>query len=170
MKTQAFTLALLTGAALFMSMSAVRAATQSVSANVRFLTDITIQKNADINFGNVEAGTAATYTIDTTGAVTTTGGVVEGGTPVVGNLLIKGSSAQAINISAASPVISNGVSITGETCKYGAASAGSCTITGAAAPGSSGTTLLLGATISADGTQADNTTATPSFTVTVLYQ
>ncbi len=46
------------------------AATQSITANIRFEAPITLTKNSDINFGIVSAGVNDTYTISTAGVVT----------------------------------------------------------------------------------------------------
>ena len=168
------TIALLVTASTLLGVGTANAVTQSVSANVKFFTAITIDTLVNINFGNVIAGVGGTYAIGTASNTVTpsAGGVLEGGVPVVGSIKIHGSAAQTINISAGLEVANNGVSITAasEVCKYGAGADNlSCTMNGAAAPTAAGTVLKLGATIVADGTQADNTTAAPSFTVTVLY-
>jgi hypothetical protein len=149
------------------------AATQSVTANIRFDTPLTLTKNADINFGSVSAGQANTYTITTAGSVSTTGGAGTGvplfGPTAAGNISIVGSGAQLINISAGGYTANGGVTPANATCAYNGGAAGSCTINGAAAP-AAGKTLLVGVDATADGTQAAGATATPSFTITVVYQ
>lgn len=155
-------------AALLFSADAM-AATQTVTSNIAFDTPLTISQNQAINFGTVAAGVAATYTISTAGAVTTTGGNWLYGTKTAGNLTIAGSSNDTVSISVGSFTASNGVTPANPTCSYGGGAATSCTsaITGAA-PGT-GKTLLLGIDAQVDGTQAAGTTATPSVVVTVIY-
>jgi hypothetical protein len=157
---------------LFASYGAM-AATQSVTANITFDTALSLVKNFDINFGYVTALQANTYKIDTAGAVTVTGGagtgVWLGGTPVVGNIAITGSTTQTINITASNYVANNGVTPLLATCKYGAGAEAACsTLTAQAAPGAS-TTLLIGVSVSASGTQAAASAAAPTFDIVVTY-
>jgi hypothetical protein len=153
-----------------MTAGAAHAATQSVTANIAFDTPLTLTPVASIQFGTVKAAQTGTYVINTAGAVTaSSGGVWLYGTPAAGNLTVAGSATQTITISTGSYVASNGVTPSAATCKYGSASAAACDSgLSVAAPGAS-TTLLLGVQADADGTQAAASTATPSFTVTAVY-
>lgn len=154
----------------FIGVQQAWSATQSVTANIRFDTPLTLTKNADINFGSVSAGVSDTYTISTAGAVTAAGsGQYLFGATAAGNITIGGSSSQLINISAGGFTAQGGVTPQNAKCAYNGGASGSCTITGAAAPGA-GKTLLVGVDAVVDGTQAVGATATPSFTVTVVYQ
>ena len=150
------------------------AATQSVTANIRFDTALALTKNFDINFGMVKASTAGDFTIDTAGTITpANGGVVIGGTPVVGDITIVGSTDQTIAISTGTYVaagIGDGVTLSDATCKYGTATAAACDtpLTAQAAPGA-GTHLLLGVKATVDANQTAGTHPTPAFTVTVVY-
>jgi len=148
---------------------AVNAATQSVTANIAFDTAIALTKNADIDFGVVEAGVADTYTI-TTGAVVTAAGAgqILGGTPVAGDITIVGSATQTIAVSVGTLVADSGVTPANVTCAYDGGGSAACSLTGQAAPGV-GKTLLLGADVVVDGTQAAGSTAAPTFIVTVVY-
>ncbi len=84
----------------FVSSGGAYAATQSVTANMTFDTALSLTKNADIQFGFLKAATAGTYVIDTTGAVTPSGGgVVIGGTPAFGQITVVGSTTQTVAIS-----------------------------------------------------------------------
>ena len=170
MKTKMNILALAAGtAALLCASTAGFAATQSVTANISFDTPLSLTKNADINFGTVKAGTASTYTITTAAAVSATGGGLSlFGTKTAGNISIAGSTTQTVNISVGGYTANGGVTPANATCAYNGGAAGSCTINGAAAPGA-GKTLLLGVDAVVDGTQVAGATATPSFTVTVVY-
>lgn len=159
--------ALIIAAALLSSADAF-AATSVVTANISFDTPLTLTPVSQINFGTVAAKTAATYTISTTGAVTTTAGNWLYGTKSAGNITIAGSTKDTINISVGSYTANGGVTPANATCSYNGGAAGACSIATGAAPGT-GKTLLLGVDAIVDGTQAAGATATPSFTVTVVY-
>ena len=145
------------------------AATQSVTANISFDTPLTLTKVSDVRFGTVSAGVASTYTITTAGAVTATGsGQYLYGTKAAGNITIAGSTTGTLNISVGGYTANNGVTPANATCAYNGGAAGSCTIPTAVAPGT-GKTLLIGVDAQVSGTQAAGSSATPSFTVTVVY-
>jgi hypothetical protein len=144
-------------------------ATQSVTANIRFDTPLTLNKTADIDFGSVQAGVADTYTISPTGATSHSGsGAYLFGSPHAASITVSGSSTQTLNISAGSYTASTHVTPSNATCKYGAAAAGSCTIPAAAAPGA-GTTLLVGVDAAATAATTAGTTEAPTFTLTIVY-
>lgn len=149
------------------------AAVQQVTGTIAFDNAITITKNSDINFGIVLANTADSYTITTAGVVSAAGGATHliGGTTAAGNLTIKGSATQTISIQTGGYTAASGVTPSAATCSYGGAAAVACDTaqTGLAAPTAAGTTLLLGLTVAADGTQAAGSTAAPTFNVTVIY-
>jgi len=149
-------------------------ATATVTNTVGFAAPLSITNVVGANFGKLTAGSISTYKIDTTGAVTTTTGtgVKEFGTATAASLKIVGGAAtQAISISAGTYTASSGVTPSAATCKYGAGTEVACTtLTSVAAPGvSPGTALLMGLTVAADGTQLDNSSASPSFVITVAY-
>ena len=145
------------------------AATQSVTVNISFDTALTLTKVSDISFGAVKAATASTYTITTAGVVTATGsGVWLYGTKTAGNITIAGSTTDTVNISVGGYTAQNGVTPANATCSYNGGAAGSCTIAAGVAPGA-GKTLLIGIDAVVTGTQTAGTAATPSFTVTVVY-
>lgn len=150
---------------------AVYAATTTVTATIKFLTDLTITPVTQPNFGYVQAATAGTYTLSaTTGLVTASGvGLTEGGSPAAGNFLIKGSGNQAITVKTSAYVVNGTSTPSNATCKYGAGVETACDAgISVAAPGTSGTTLLLGLKVVTTGA-ADNQTETPSFTLAVTY-
>lgn len=145
------------------------AASQDMNANVRFDAPLTLTKNADISFGSVVAGVASTYTIDTTGAVSASGGgSALAGPTAVGSITISGSPSQPVSITVGAYVTNNGVTPSNATCSYDGGPEGVCAFTGA--PPDSGKTLLIGVRANANGTQSPGATAAPSFTVTVAYQ
>lgn len=148
------------------------AATQSVTANMAFDSVLTLTKNADIDFGTVRAGTIGTYTINTAGTITPSGGgQVIGGTPAAGQITITGSGSQTLSISTGGYTAANGVTPSAATCSYDGAAASACDtpLTGLTAPGAGGRILRLGVRADTDGSQAAGATAAPSFTVTVIY-
>ena len=148
----------------------VRAATQSMTANIKFDAPVTLTKNADINFGTMTASNASTYRITTAGAITTpvgTGVYLYGATNA-GSITIAGPVADTLTISVGGYTANNGVTPSNASCAYnGGAAVTPCSYAAAVAPGA-GKTLLVGVDVAADGTQAAGTTAAPTFTVTVV--
>lgn len=148
------------------------AATQSVTANMSFDSVLTLTKNADINFGTVRAAQIGTYTINTAGVVTPSGGgVLVAGTPAAGQITITGSGTQTLSISTGTYAVNNGVTPSAATCAYDGAAATACDtpLTGLTAPGIGGRVLRLGVAAAVDGSQAVGSTAAPTFVVTVIY-
>lgn len=144
-------------------------ATQSVTANIAFDTALTLTKNNNISFGTVKAATSGTYTVSTASAISAgSGGVVLYGTPAAGSITIAGSTTQTINVAAQNLGTDSGVQITATTCNYNSGGSGSCTIASGAAPGA-GKTLLVGATVSVDGSQSAGSTAAPTLDIVVNY-
>jgi hypothetical protein len=145
------------------------AATQSVTANIAFDSPLTLTKTADINFGTMTASNASTYVITRLGTIFTTAGTgtyLYGATNA-GSITIAGPTNDTITISVGSYTANNGVTPSNASCFYKLTLRTPCSYAGATAPGA-GTTLLLGVTVAADGTQAAGTAATPTFTVTVV--
>lgn len=134
---------------------------------------LSIDTISNINIGHVQANTTGIYTIDTSGNVTTSGGQWLSGSPSAGRLLIHGSATQTISISAGSYVAGGaggGVTLSNVTCAYNGGAAVPCSLATQAAPTAGGKTLLLGVTVTVGNkSQADGSTATPSFTITVTY-
>ncbi|MGB9154522.1 MAG: hypothetical protein WCD70_15710 [Alphaproteobacteria bacterium] len=150
--------------------AATQGATQSVIANIKFDTPLALTNNSNIQFGTVKAGQSGTYVIDTNNSITASGtGVWLYGTPASGNLSVSGSTTDAVTITTSNYVANGGVTPSAATCKYGTGTATACDsgIPGAA-PGTA-TPLLVGVQVVADGSQAAGSTATPSFTVSVVY-
>jgi hypothetical protein len=146
------------------------AATLSVTANVAFETPLTLVQDAAINFGTLKAATSGTYVIDTNGRVTpSNGGALVGGTPAPGQITITGSSTQAISIGTSAFSADRGVTLSAASCNYDGTMIANCDGAGLPAPGGPGKILKLGATITADGTQAAGTTAAPAFVLSVVY-
>lgn len=143
------------------------------TASMAFDSPITIDNVVDIDFGVVDALNTARYTMDTAGNITIAlGGVLLGGNPHPGSMVIHGSSTQTINISTGSYVaggIGGGVVLSAATCSYNGGTPAACNLTGQVPPTAAGKTLLLGVRATIDINQTAGTTAAPSFTVTVTY-
>jgi hypothetical protein len=140
---------------------------------IGFDVPVSIDTVTNINIGHVKALTAGTYTINTAGVVTPGGGgQVLYGTPNAGSFLIHGSSTDTISINVTSYTtggIGGGVTLSAPTCSYNGGAPVACALSTQAAPTSAGKTLLLGITVTVNASQTANTTATPTFTVTVVY-
>lgn len=146
----------------------------AAASNLAFDVPLSIDTISDINVGHVAANTLGTYTINTSGTVTTSGGGQWiNGTTTSGQLLIHGSSTQTISIYAGSYVAGGtggGVQISNATCAYNGGAAASCALAGQAPPTPAGKILLIGATINiTNQSQPEGSTATPSLTITVTY-
>ncbi|MDD5586229.1 MAG: DUF4402 domain-containing protein [Alphaproteobacteria bacterium] len=145
------------------------AVTQNVPIDVAFETALSVTKVNDINFGTVLAGQAGTYVISTTGDVSASdGGAFLGGTTQAGSLTLFGNSTQTVDISVANYADDAGVTPSAATCAYDNGTAAPCSLVSQAAPGT-GKTLLVGVTLTVDGTQNVGTSAEPSFDVVVNY-
>jgi len=145
------------------------AATQSLTATARFVTPLTLTKIKDLDFGVLMPKRAATYTLNTAGVVSTNTGLILSGPSQAGEMLIKGKSNQTIDINAGNFGTNQGVSIIAVRCKYDVAAEANCNMTNQPAPGAAGKTLLIGARILVNGTQAPSVVAVPTFDITVNY-
>jgi hypothetical protein len=148
------------------------AATRNITTKLSFRAPLVLQKLRDINFGDVSAGIAATYRITPNGSLSVAAGSGQllGGTVQAGQVTIKGSRTQRINISVSNYVANKGVTPKNASCRYNNGSVVTpCRATNTTAPSSGGRTLLLGLEVTADGTQIDGTVATPSFDILVIY-
>lgn len=164
-------IALVAAAFTLFGVGAVYAATTTVTATIKFVSDLTITQNTAPNLGYVQAATAGVYTLSTAGTVTPSGGgVTQGGPAAAGNYTIRGSASQAITISTSGYTASGASTPSAATCKYGAGSEVACTSVAGAAPTTTGTTLLVGLTVTTTNAGTDGTTNTPSFSLTVVYQ
>ncbi|TAL27852.1 MAG: hypothetical protein EPN97_16200 [Alphaproteobacteria bacterium] len=151
---------------------AMAANPQSVTANIRFDTPLTLTKVSDLDFKSVTAGVASTvYRLSTAGALSVVSGPGSAvfGTPVAGNISIVGSTTQTIQITAGNAAAQGGASVSNFKCNYDGGGEVNCsTLTAAAAPGA-GKTLLLGADVTTGGSEAAGATAAPTYDITVVY-
>lgn len=162
---------LLTGTVLLLMQLAgdTQAATQSVIANIAFDMPLAITKNNDIDFGLVAAARSGTYVISPTGTVTASnGGHALGGLQQGGSLTIAGSPTQAIDISAGNYAAHAGVIPSAATCLYDNGAAAPCALASQAAP-DKGKPLLIGVTVTVDGSQKTGDYAAATFDVIVNY-
>lgn len=152
----------------------VSAATQVITATVKFITPISITNVINASFGYLTAGVASTtYVMDTAGNITTSSGpgTYITGTKNAASFTITGSPTQTINISSGLYTAQGGVTPSAATCKYGVAAPVLCdavALDTAVAPGA-GTPLLIGMTIAVAANIVEPTTATPTFTMTIVY-
>jgi len=102
----------------------VRAASQSMQADIAFVTPLQLAVVAVPDFGTLAADQAGTYILSTSGAVTAPEAmVVAQENKSAGMVNIAGASDQTISISAGNYVTSGGITPSGATCKYGTAPA-----------------------------------------------
>lgn len=161
-------LALLTGAALFVGIGSAYAVTATFTANIGYRSALSITQTQQMDFGYVAAGTAATYTLTTADGLSTVGGTIIGGTPKSGHYNINGSA--LINISAAnfSTAATNGALLSAPVCNYnGAGNVAGCVIGGAT---NGGHTLNVGFTVATTVAGTDGLNDSPSFDLNVVYQ
>lgn len=151
------------------AISGAYAATQTLQANVTFVTPISFTSPVNVDFGYITTGaTGRTFTIDTAGTV--------GGASVsdylngasAGSVNIVGSATQTIDITAGNYVPDGGVTPSAATCAYDGGGAAACALTAQAAPGA-GKALLVGLQIDTTGTSNDGDTAAPTFDIVVTY-
>jgi hypothetical protein len=147
------------------------AATQSVTANIAFDTVLSLSKVTDIDFGVVKAGVTGTHVIAPGGTtVSDTGNAVWlSGSPHGGEITITGSATQTLTISAGSFVANESVTPSVAKCTYdGGGVDADCSMATQAAPGG-GKTLLVGVTVTLDGSASAGDTSQPTFVITVVY-
>lgn len=157
--------------------SSTYALTSNFTATVNFTQPFTVAESTQMTFGTLIAGVATSYVITTASAATSgAGGGVIGGAPAAGDFRIDdtGTATTTLSVVVNNLTADNGVTPTSPTCAYNGGGELSCAapITGLVNP-NSGTaaakTLLVGMTLVIDGTQADGTTASPSYDVVVQY-
>jgi hypothetical protein len=165
-----FMLALLTGA---LCPSASLALTQTVSAKVRFVSPLTLTALQPLDFGNLKASQAGSYTLSTAGTVSaSSGGELISGAPSAGSITLSGSATQTIkiNVTSYSPP-ADGVALTDATCNYNNSGEVPCNddkLSNVALTKPENV-LKIGATLITDNTSTEGKTATPSMTISIMY-
>lgn len=153
-----------------------RAYVDTFTVTMDFAQPFGITESTPMNLGTLLALANGTVSIDTAGTMAVTGAqiVVDDTNKAVGVYAITqtGNSTAPVDITVDNPTANAGVSISEFDCKWGAANAtgfnATCAITSATNPGAS-TDLLVGVKVATDGTQADASSATPTFDITVVY-
>lgn len=145
----------------------------SPTATLIFDTALSTTTNVgSINYGTVRAGiNGATYAVSTAGVMTVGGGgQTLYGTPAAASFNIIGSTTQTVVVGVVSySGASFGTTASLARCKYGAGAEVACSALGTVAAPGAGTVLLVGATVTSDGTATAGQTATPSFTLSFVY-
>lgn len=154
-----------------------RAYTDSYTVTMDFAQPFGISETTPMNMGTLLAGVIGTVDMEADGTQAVTGSQIvvddTAKAPGVYAITQTGNSTAPVDITVDNPTANGGVTITKFDCKWGAANAtgltaNACTVTAGTNPGAS-TNLTVGVTVSTDGTQADGSSATPGFDITVVY-
>ncbi|MDB5715122.1 MAG: hypothetical protein JWO15_2519 [Sphingomonadales bacterium] len=149
--------------ALGLSANAAQAATATANAKAQILKAITVTKSADLDFGTIVSGAAAsTVALTTAGALTCGTGLTCAGTAIPAGFAITGTNTQVVNIS------TTNASLTGPGAAMNAVlspSVTSLTITGTAA-----TDVFKVAGVLSVGVNQVEGVYSGTFTVTANYQ
>ena len=144
-------------------------ATTSANANAAIIADITLTKTADMNFGDVIAGSALGTVVLTAAASpsrSTTGGTELGNSGSVSSATFtvggEGSSTYSITLPSSDVTITSGAN-TMTVNTFTSSPSGTGTLSGGSE------TLYVGATLNVAASQASGNDYTGSFNVTVAY-
>lgn len=152
--------------------SSAYALTSTFNISISFSQPFTIVETTPMSFGSVIATTTADYTISTIDVVTATGsGASIGGVPAAGDYTITdtGTAANNIDITVGALTANNGVTPVNPVCNYNAqGDVAGCTLVNVTNAGG-GNVMNVGVTLQVDGTQANGSSATPTFTIAVAY-
>jgi hypothetical protein len=167
-------LAILTGSAAFGLIPgtvADAANPEPVTVDMNFLDPVTIMEVNPLRFGLLDVNMANTETITIApgGGVSGDTGRIFGGTQGAANLTVTASASQAITILVDNVSTANGYSLGTWMCNYNTGTDTGCDGSGYSETSATSATLLVGVTLTANGTATvgtDNST----FDVTVSYQ
>jgi len=167
-------LATIAGSALIglMLATGVYAEVEQVTAEVEFVTPVSIGENASLRFGLLDVNLAnlETIVIAPDNTVTDASGRVAGGTQGAADLTITATGSQGITISVGNPSVATGYTLGTWMCSYAGGTDTDCSSGYNQASAGDGTaTLLVGVTLTGNGSAAlgdDDST----FDVTVIYQ
>ena len=149
-----------------------RAESQSITASIRFIAPVTLTSTVNPSLGDVNAGTTGrNFVLGTDGSISGTDAAAYTGGASAGSINIQGSASQNIDIVAQNLVADGGVNITTVYCDYGGTGSTDCVsgIASAAAPTQTGTTLLLGLSVTTTTAHSDGSSAAPTFDIIVSY-
>jgi Mat/Ecp fimbriae major subunit len=148
-----------------LSGTSAQAATASATATAKILTQVTVTKTADLDFGTIAIGTSGgTVTVGNTDNRTCGAGLVCSATVTSAKFSIAGAASQAVGISADSSVTLNRVGGGASMSATLATSAATATLSAAGA-----STFAVGGVLTVGGTQASGDYS-GAFNVTVNYQ
>ena len=169
-------LATIAGSALIglMLATGVYAEVEQVTAEVEFVTPVSIGENASLRFGLLDVNLASleTVVIAPDGNVTDASGNVAGGTQGAADLTVGATASQAITITVGTTVAATGYTLDTWMCSYDGGTDTDCSSGsgyGEISAGAGTATLLVGVTLTGNGSAplgTDNST----FDVTVIYQ
>lgn len=162
-------LALATTALFALGLGATNASANPASANAvakaKVLRQLTITKNADMDFGTIVTSAAAsTVAVDAQGARTCGAGLTCSQTSSAAKFTVTGTNNAIVTVSAPATVtLASGTNTM-------TASLSVAPTLNLGNTGNSGTSLTFGGTLNVGANQADGVYASPDFTVTVNYQ
>ena len=163
----------LTGAVMALLLSAGLAAANPVTVPVQvtFVNPIAISEVSALQFGSINQNLAdsETVTVAPDSTVTDPADRVEGGPQAAASLTVTATPGQVITIYVDSVVSGTGYSLADFRCNYNAGSDVACDGLGYSESSVASTSLLVGATLTGDGT-ATASAADGSLEVTVAYQ
>lgn len=142
------------------------------TANIKFDTALSTTTNVGtIDYGAVKAGIAgATYAVSTTGVLTVGGGgMALYGTPAAASFNLIGSTTQTVVVGVSYSAANNGTTASLARCAYNGLAETACSTIGTVAAPGAGKIMLVGATVTSDGTAAAGVTATPTLTLSFTY-
>ncbi len=144
---------------------------EPVAVRVTFVNPIAISEVSALQFGSLDQNLAdsETVTVAPDGTVTDPADRVEGSPQAAASLTISASPGQAITIQVDSVVAGAGYSLTDFRCNYNSGADAACDGAGYSESSVANGTLLVGATLTGDGTAVAGA-ADGSFDVTVSYQ
>ena len=151
--------------------TAQTAGRETVAVQVEFVEAISVTENNALQFGRLDADLAAdeAIAIAPDGAVTDAEGRVLGGTQLAARLTIAASAAQSISVQVDDVVQGPGYVLGSFVCSYDGALEAACDGAGMSVTSVASASLLIGATLTGDGTAVVGT-ADGSFNITVSYQ
>ncbi len=162
-----------TGAVMALLLSAGLAAASTVTVPVRvtFVDPVTISKVSALQFGSIDQNLAdsESVTVAPDNTVTDPADRVEGGPQAAASLTVTATPGQVITIDVDSVVSGAGYSLTDFRCNYNAGSDAACDGAGYSETSVASGNLLVGATLTGDGTAVAGATD-GSLDVTIIYQ
>ena len=144
---------------------------ETVAVRVTFVDPIEISGASAMQFGSLDQNLAnlESVTVAPGGGVIDLANRVEGGTQAAASLNVTATAGQAITIHVDSVVPGAGYSLTDFRCNYNSGTDSACDGVGYSGTSVANATLLVGATLTGDGTSVAGV-ADGSFEVTVSYQ